>query len=83
MNNAHLYLTSSVLANEKVLVAGSVSSTYLNTVELYDLATGTWASTGNMNDARFYHTASILVNGKVLVAGGFNGARILNTTELH
>src|SRR5207248_1461961 len=51
----------------------------LNSAELYDPATGTWANTGNLNSARDSHTATLLSNGKVLVVGGDN----LGSAELY
>ncbi|CAF5217523.1 unnamed protein product, partial [Rotaria magnacalcarata] len=70
MNIERFYHTASVLTNGKVLVVGGVSSTYLNSSELYDPSTGTWTSTGSMNFGRDRHTASVLANGKVIVTGG-------------
>jgi hypothetical protein len=59
--------TASVLADGKVLVAGSKG---VASAELYDPATGTWSNTGSMAKARVNHTASVLAGGDVLVAGG-------------
>src|SRR2546425_1244898 len=64
-----------LLPNGKVLIVG-------RSAELYDLATGTWSSTGSLNTAGG-GTATLLPNGKVLVAGGYynNGPR--NSAELY
>ena len=68
--------TATLLPNGKVLVAGGSNRGFgfpaalFNSAELYDPATGTWSSTGNLNTARADHTATLLFNGKVLVAGG-------------
>ena len=42
----------------------------LNSAEIYDPATGTWAATGSMHDDRSYPVAVRLADGRVLVAGG-------------
>ena len=72
--------TATLLPNGKVLVAGGSGFTsetvnppcchvLLASVEIYDPATGAWASTGNLNSTRSGGTATLLPNGKVLVAG--------------
>src|SRR5439155_27060636 len=38
--------------------------------ELYDPASWTWTTTGNLNIGRYLHMATLLQNGMVLVEGG-------------
>jgi hypothetical protein len=68
------YHTAILLPNGQVLVAGgsgypSVAGVSAS-AELYDPASGTWRSTGNLTQGRENHTATLLPNGQVLVAGG-------------
>ena len=67
--------TATLLANGKVLIAGGfgpgVSSLpRLNSAELYDPLTGTFAATGSMVVPRILHTSTLLNNGSVLIVGG-------------
>jgi uncharacterized protein (TIGR03437 family) len=66
--------TTTLLPNGKVLVVGGADGDFLfiatKSAELYDPATGTWTSTGDLNEFRAAHTATLLPNGKVLVVGG-------------
>ncbi len=79
--------TATLLQSGKVLVAGGFScgpppqSCFaLNSAELYDPASGTWTSTGNLVAAHDGQTATLLPNGKVLIVGGdANG----NSAELY
>ncbi len=86
---------TTLLANGEVLIAGGEGSNYgtggagpsnngLNSAELYNPQTGTWAPTGNMTTLRELHTVTLLPNGKVFVAGGFNNASgTLKSAELY
>lgn len=80
--------TATLLPNGNVLVVGgefnfpNSSGSFLKSTELYDPATGTWSSTGNLNTARAGHTATLLPNGKVLVAGSFNNCLGLSCLNL-
>ncbi len=66
--------TATLLNSGKVLVAGghywNNGYTELSRVELYDPASGTFTSGGNLTEPRTSHIASLLNNGKVLLAGG-------------
>lgn len=64
--------TSTLLNNDKVLIAGgAVSSGRGTIVELFDPSTltGVITATGSLNVARQEHTATLLPNGHVLMAG--------------
>ena len=70
--------TATVLQDGRVLVAGGVvdggdeclGTNCLSAAEVYDPATGSWASTGSLATARGFHSATLLGNGRVLVTGG-------------
>ena len=57
-------------------VSGIGFPTILNSAEIYDPATGTFAPTGvmTMSSERRSATATLLNNGKVLIAGGANSS---------
>ena len=58
------------LTSGKVLFAGGVEIGRSSRAELYDPATHTFASTGNMARPRVWHTLNWLPNGMVLAVGG-------------
>src|SRR5882762_2938939 len=77
--------TATLLPSGKVLIAGGDSCFFanysfyyqdcpLNSAEVYDPGSGTFAPTGNMSVNRVFHTATLLNNGKVLVTGGHDAS---------
>jgi hypothetical protein len=68
--------TFTLLANGRVLVAGGFgpgstgSLPRLDSAELYDPQSGSFALTGNMSVGRILHTATLLKDGRLLIAGG-------------
>ncbi|HEY6248324.1 MAG TPA: Ig-like domain repeat protein, partial [Candidatus Angelobacter sp.] len=88
LNAARTGAAAVLLANGKVLIVGGSSNGSangaLNSAELLDLKTGTFALTSqHMTAARFGMTASLLNNGKVLIAGGENSGGVVNSAELY
>jgi hypothetical protein len=75
--------TATLLEDGRVLVAGGVDGSYLDSCELYDPSTGTWASTGALGNARQEHTAVRLLDGRVLVVGGEGRRTTFLTAELY
>ncbi len=73
---AHALHTATLLPNGTVLVAGGyVYAPYclagIDSVELYDPGSGSFASNGTMINPRYAHTSTRLANGDVLITGGF------------
>ena len=70
--------TATRLQDGTVLVVGgyatATGNTALATGEMYDPATQSWRTVGNLNQARAFHTATLLNDGTLLVAGGFGGS---------
>jgi hypothetical protein len=77
--------TATILPSGKVLIAGGDACFFanysfyyqgcpLNSAEVYDPGSGTFAPTGNMSVNRVFHTATLLNNGKVLVTGGHDAS---------
>lgn len=75
--------TLSVLANERVLVAGGMCdiSRAFNDPGRFEAQTGTalwdarqqtWLAAPSLNQARIYHTASVLDGSSVMLVGGFD-----------
>lgn len=76
MNVARKDFTLTPLSDSQVLVVGSSAFTSngptdVNTAELYDPSSGTFAFTGNtVSSGRVFHVAALLSDGQVLIAGG-------------
>jgi hypothetical protein len=75
--------TATLLQSGKVLVAGGDPCMFdqsyyltcpLDSVDVYDPGSGTFAITGKMSVRRVFHTATLLSNGKVLVTGGHDAS---------
>ncbi len=66
-----------------LVVGGVQGSSVLAGAELYDPASGTFTSTGELATRRYDHTATLLPSGLVLVAGGFNSTAPLGSAELY
>jgi N-acetylneuraminic acid mutarotase len=88
MATAREEATATLLPNGKVLVAGGYSTsmapvTVEKSSELYDPATNSWSSAGDMVESRASDTATLLPSGKVLVAGGYAGSFARKSDELY
>lgn len=82
---------AALLPNGTVLVAGGCTAYSVNgclavttAAEVYNPATGKFASTGAMRAARMAMTATVLTNGTALIAGGQTAASdALGSSELY
>ncbi|RKG68952.1 hypothetical protein D7V80_10520 [Corallococcus sp. CA054B] len=73
------------LATGKVLVVGGLSSgSYTKSSELFDPATGTWATTASPLEPHIDGTLSVLGSGKAMLVGGYDAWNTpLTTPELY
>ena len=81
MAEGRIQHTASLLGDGRVLIAGGFEGNANDfgffptpTAEIYDPASQTFSSVGDMPDAVASHTASVLLDGTVLVAGGFGNS---------
>ncbi|HEU5237208.1 MAG TPA: kelch repeat-containing protein [Pyrinomonadaceae bacterium] len=89
LNTARYWHTATLLPNGKVLVAGginangslNITTSPLNSTELYDPATGAWTYAGNLNAARAGHSATLLANSKILAAGNYQRCNDIGICE--
>jgi len=75
MDGIRYLQTATLLPNGTVLVAGGGTSLStpdrpVNSAELYDPRTRSWAAAGNTITPHVGHTATLLLDGRVLVMGG-------------
>ena len=86
MITPRIYQSATLLPDGRVLVAGGqwgLKNLTLDSAELYDPSTGTWAATGRML-VPGGGAATLLHNGRVLVAGGYDpGIGALSAAELY
>ena len=67
--------------NTYILIAGGHDGKdYLNSTEMFNFATKTWTTLGDMKDSRLAASAFVYQNN-VIVAGGFNGDTSTNRME--
>ena len=85
MTAARFGHTATLLSDGRVLIAGGGGhfsyTSYTNSAELYDPASGTFSPTGTMTRARSGHTATLLSGGRVLITAGWRGS-YLGSSEL-
>ncbi|MEO7167340.1 MAG: kelch repeat-containing protein [Chthoniobacterales bacterium] len=67
--------SGTTLNDGRVLITGGYAPAFgvgvYKRTELYDPATESWSSSGDLNEGRYFHTATLLRDGRVLIAGGF------------
>jgi hypothetical protein len=89
MANPRELHTATLLPREQVLVAGgsndgNAQGVFLNSVEIYNPATGAWVTVPSLSTARVGHSATLLADGRVLVYAGLgNGSTYLTSAELY
>lgn len=91
MGSKRLWTPATLLTDGRVLIAGGHTGgplpgtpiTVLQSAEVYNPTSNSWAPTPTMASARGGLTATRLANGKVLVAGGSNGTFVLMTAQVY
>ena len=87
MEEARTVPAAVMLEDGRLLIAGGANGNVIySSAEVYDPATGSWASAGVMAQPRaYFHTATRLANGAVLVTGGVKDQTfaVLDTAELY
>jgi Galactose oxidase, central domain/Kelch motif len=83
-NHTATLITTGANAGD-VLIAGGLDAAGVvqQSAELFNPATGSFATTGSMTHARYLHTATQLSSGKILIAGGEDGTGVLATAEVY
>src|SRR5580704_5277311 len=73
--------SATTLKDGRILIAGGDASGI--TAEIYDPATGKFASTGSMNYPHSGHCAILLVDGRVLIVGGEDSIGPIASSEIY
>ena len=89
MTAGRIYQTATLLADGRVLIAGGLPNgrdyaanpQFLASAEVFDAATGTFATTGSMADSRTYQGATLLADGRVLITGGVTAGASTSLTS--
>lgn len=71
MNVPRYWFGTAILTNSKVIVSGSVSETFLNSAEIYNLTNNTWEFVTPMLRGRGAHQLIKLNSGEVIAIGGY------------
>ncbi|WP_437680281.1 kelch repeat-containing protein [Sorangium sp. So ce131] len=88
MNIARHLHAAARLPDGRVLVTGGLTAratsqkVIVDSVEVFDLDSGTWSPASPMSAARFGHSATALTDGRVLVAGGEGPRGVLASAEV-
>ena len=82
-----------LLQDGRVLLTGGYLSqdgenVFINSVEVYDLASNAWQQATPLAQARFNHTATLLPDGRALIVGGWKSIdyyenSVLDTAEVY
>lgn len=87
MANPRELHTATLLPRAQVLVAGGTNDAtaqgiVLNSVEIYNPASGQWVTVPSLSTAREGHSATLMPDGRVMVYGGLgNGSSYVTTAE--
>lgn len=85
MQSRRAFHTATTLYDGKVLVVGGTDGAKksVNSVEIFDPATGSFSAGAAMSTARRKHTATTLADGSVLIAGGIDDKnQVLASAEI-
>jgi len=68
-----------------LLVGGTDGTSNVGPAELFDPATETWTTSGQLREPRINHTANLLPDGTVVVTGGSRDTvpSVLTSTEIY
>jgi len=85
-DNAQATLLSNgqvIVSGGYVFACGGCEEVAASSSELYNPASATFTSAGNMTVGRVYDTSTLLPDGRVLVTGGQAGAAVYSSAEIY